>query len=326
MMSSRAVIVGALALGCLSAAGVGGYLAVRTATESSMAAGQVAGEAGARAAETRAPAEVSVAGTRSPNLESRDEPTRERVVRADNSSVTRRPAAAGRPREAARTPAAAATLPMAERAAPIEIEAPVVPAEVALSTPPAARPASAPVAPTAVLEELIVPAESVIGIRLDSGLSSETARVEDRVTARVTRDVRVDGVTVIPAGARMDGFVTFVEQGGKIRERARIGIRFTSVARGDSGRVPIQTETIYRDGDAPGGEATSKIGASAVVGSILGAVIGGKKGAAIGAGAGAAGGTAVVMAGGRNEAVFAAGVPLTVRLSAPVTLEIERER
>jgi hypothetical protein len=89
--------------------------------------------------------------------------------------------------------------------------------------------------------------------------------------------------------------------------------------------MPIQTEAIIRDGEAPGGEATSKIGASAVVGTILGAVIGGKKGAAIGGAAGAAGGTAAVMAGGRNDAVIASGTALTVRLTSPLSITIEPE-
>jgi len=62
-----------------------------------------------------------------------------------------------------------------------------------------------------------------------------------------------------------------------------------------------------------------------VIGSILGAVIGGKKGAAIGATAGAAGGTAAVMAGDRNAAVIPAGAPLTVRLTAPVSVLVPHE-
>jgi hypothetical protein len=53
-------------------------------------------------------------------------------------------------------------------------------------------------------------------------------------------------------------------------------------------------------------------------------VIGGKKGAAIGAGAGAAGGTAIVAKGGRNEAVIPVGALLTVRLTSPVKVTIER--
>jgi hypothetical protein len=174
-----------------------------------------------------------------------------------------------------------------------------------------------------VVEEVAIPAEAVVGIRLETPVSSLTSAVEDQVIGVVTRDVKVDGQTVVPLGARVTGHVSLVQRGGKVRERARVGIRFTSITLNDV-RIPIETETIFREGDAPGGEATAKIGASAVVGSILGGVFGGKKGAAIGGAAGAAGGTAIVMTGEPNAATIAAGTPLTIRLSAPVTVAIER--
>jgi hypothetical protein len=116
-----------------------------------------------------------------------------------------------------------------------------------------------------------------------------------------------------------------VERGGKMRGRAKLDLQFSTLILADGLRVPIETEVIFREGAAPGPEATAKIGASAVVGAVLGAVVGGKKSAAIGSGAGAAGGTAAVMAGGRNEAVFASGASLTLRLMAPVTIVIPRE-
>jgi len=173
-------------------------------------------------------------------------------------------------------------------------------------------------------DELTVAENSVIGIHLDSTISSETARVEDKVTAHVTRDVVVGGRTAIPAGAKLEGNVTLVQPGGKFKDRARVGIKFTSLVLPDNTHQPIQTEALFRDGESPTGEATAKVGPSVVIGTIVGAMVGGKKGAAIGAGAGAAGGTAAVAAGGRNDAVFAAGSPLTVRLTAPLTVLIER--
>jgi hypothetical protein len=173
--------------------------------------------------------------------------------------------------------------------------------------------------------ELVVERGSVLGVRLDEPVSSATARVEDRVTAVVTREVIADGRTAIPAGSRVEGHVRFVERGGKFRERARIGIAFTTLVLPASERVSIETEAIFREGESPAGEATSKIGASAVVGTVLGAVIGGRKGAAIGGAAGAAGGTAVVAAGGTNDAVLAAGTSLTLRLTEPVTIVVVRD-
>jgi hypothetical protein len=200
---------------------------------------------------------------------------------------------------------------------------PVEPAAVPPSAAPIELPRPEP--PKPQFEELTIEEASVIGIELDTAISSERAKVEDKVLARVSRDVTVNGRTAIPAGSRLEGHVTLVEAGGKFRTRARLGVRFTTAVIGDRLRVPIQTETIFREGEAPGAEATSKVGASAVVGAILGAVVGGKKGAAIGSAAGAAGGTAAVMAGDRNHAVLPAGAPLTVRLTAPAIVTIERE-
>ena len=38
----------------------------------------------------------------------------------------------------------------------------------------------------------------------------------------------------------------------------------------DGTRIPIQTETIFRDGASPAGPAASQVGATAVVGGIIG--------------------------------------------------------
>jgi type IV secretory pathway VirB10-like protein len=174
------------------------------------------------------------------------------------------------------------------------------------------------------LEEVTVAADSVIGLQTETTLSSERARVEDRVEARVVRDVRVGGRVAIPAGTRALGSVVVVERGGKLRDRARLGIRFHTLALADGTRLPVTTETIYRYGDAPGNGSAAKIGGGAVAGAILGAIIGGGKGAAIGATTGAAGGGAAVMAGDRSEAVFPAGAPVTARILSPVTITLDR--
>ena len=116
-----------------------------------------------------------------------------------------------------------------------------------------------------------------------------------------------DGRVAIPAGAQAIGSVTLVERGGKIKERARLGVRFHTLVLADGTELPISTEAIYREGEPPAGESTRKIGGAAVGGAILGALIGGKKGAIVGATTGAAGGTAVVMAGDRNAATLPDG-------------------
>jgi hypothetical protein len=173
--------------------------------------------------------------------------------------------------------------------------------------------------------EVTVPASSVVGLRVDTSITSETARVEDRVEARVMRDVMADGRVAIPAGTRVLGDVVLVDRGGKIKDKARLGVRFHTLVLASGLQVPFRTDAIYREGTSPGAESARKIGGAAVGGAILGAIIGGGKGAAIGSAAGAAGGSAVVMAGDRNAATLSAGSTVTVRLSSPVAVDIERE-
>jgi hypothetical protein len=186
------------------------------------------------------------------------------------------------------------------------------------------EPARAIEPPAPQFEELVVAADSVVGLQVETAVTSEQARVEDEIVARVTRDVRVGDRVAIPAGSKAYGEVTLVERGGRLRERARLGIRFTSVVLADGTRVPLDTETIYREGSAPGGESAAKIGGGAIGGAIIGGILGGAKGAAIGGSVGAGAGTAAVMAGGRNPATLPNGTPITVRVTQPTTVTVEK--
>jgi len=78
------------------------------------------------------------------------------------------------------------------------------------------------------------------------------------------------------------------------------------------------------EGDGPGGESAAKIGGGAIGGAILGGILGGAKGAVLGGSAGAGAGTAVVMAGGRNAATLPAGTPVTVRVTKPATVTVDK--
>jgi len=188
-----------------------------------------------------------------------------------------------------------------------------------------AEAARAPEPPQHTFEDLVVSPQTVLGLQTETRLSSETARVEDRVEARVTRDVKVGDRVAIPSGAHAIGSVMQVERGGKFKETAMIAVRFHTLVLADGTRLPISTETIYRRGESPGNASAAKVGGAAVGGAILGAILGGAKGAAIGATAGAGGGTAAVMAGDRNAATLPAGTPMTVRLVQPVTVTVDKE-
>ncbi len=173
-------------------------------------------------------------------------------------------------------------------------------------------------------DELVIPADSVIGLQVENAVTTERAKVEDQVRARVTRDVRVRDQVAIPAGARAEGSVTLVERGGRLKDQARLGIRFHTIVLADGTRLPINTETIYRDGESPARESAAKIGGGAVGGAVLGAIFGGKKGAIIGSTVGAAGGGVAVATSEANAATLPQGSTVTVRMGAPATVTVER--
>jgi hypothetical protein len=228
-----------------------------------------------------------------------------------------------------RTPAVEPPPPPVANGSDVARNAPVEPESSArlpeASAAPVETPPAAPDPPAKIFDELVVSPDSVIGLQIEHSLTSETARVEDRVEARVTRDVKVGDRVAIPAGSRMLGSVTEVERGGKVKERARLGVRFHTLVLADGMRVPVSTDTLFREGVAPGNESAAKIGGAAIGGAILGAVLGGGKGAATGAAVGAAGGTAAVVAGGRNPATLTAGTTVTVRVLSPITITRERD-
>jgi hypothetical protein len=348
-MISKSVAVGLVAAGCMTAAGGGAYVAVRhndvaraetaaiqpapaptpTPAPVSETEAVVAPAAPATPPRTVTEPEVAAPREKAQRVVARkaDPPRAEREsVAPPVSSRSSQPVPAHdpAPRPSARsTDGVADPASGIERASASRESAPVTPSAPATAEPVVPEPAPAPSKPELI--EAIVPASSVVGLRVDTTLSSETARVEDRVEARVMRDVLADGRVAIPAGTRVLGDVVLVDRGGKIKEKARLGVRFHTLVLASGSQVPFRTDAIYREGTAPGAESARKIGGAAVGGAILGAIIGGAKGAAIGGATGAAGGSAVVMAGDRNAATLPAGTSITVRLNAPVSVDIERE-
>jgi hypothetical protein len=339
-MFSNRLAFGGLAVACIMAAGAGGYLASRQrVTEVPAVAAAPIAPAGVAASAAPVNETEAIVG----DIPRQSDPPAAEPAAAPSAprGVEQSPRSTSTARAERRLPAApprtSTPPPALERTWPSTAGNPTPPQEPAAAqgvgldqTAAPAReealpdPVRAPEPPEKVLEELVVAAESVIGLQTESALSSEKARVEDRIEARVVRDVHVDGNVAIPAGTRALGSVMLVEHGGRFKERARLGVRFHTLVLADGTRLPVTTDTIYRYGDAPGNKSAAKIGGGAVAGAILGAILGGAKGAAVGATAGAGGGTAAVMASDRSAATFPAGTEVTARILSPVTVTVER--
>lgn len=182
---------------------------------------------------------------------------------------------------------------------------------------------------------LLVPAGTEIHAALETALSSKTSRVGDQFTAAVTGPVVAqNGSVAIPAGAKIRGQVSNIEQGkvlASVRGRARMDLRFTDVVLPNGTTLPI-TATLTGFGENAGagtneeGQVTDKtrgsevakdVGIGAGLGTVAGLLFGGAlKGLAIGA---LAGGGYVLATQGR-DVQLPADSPMVIRLDHQLSI------
>ena len=67
-----------------------------------------------------------------------------------------------------------------------------------------------------------VPTGTVIPLRMDTYLSSDTSRVGDRFTATVFRPVVIDRRVIIPSGSKVEGHITGAERAERGSKAGRI--------------------------------------------------------------------------------------------------------
>jgi hypothetical protein len=190
-------------------------------------------------------------------------------------------------------------------------------------TPKAAPKRKASPAPaTPRFRDVAAPAGTELSLELTTALSTETAQVEDPVTARLRRPVVVDGVTVFPAGAVFHGNVTEVERAGRVRGRSHLAFRFTEVEIGEQ-RDPARTNSVSFEGEATKSEDATKIGIGAGIGAAIGGIVGGGSGAAKGAAIGGAAGTGAVLATRGRDVVLPVGSDVNATLASPFEIRVE---
>ena len=228
-------------------------------------------------------------------------------------AISAPPAATAAPGAAARsaaTPAPAARTPAATISAPA-------------AAPAAARAAApAPSAPPApVFTDVTVPSGTTLAIELETSHSADTSRVEDAVRGVLRRALVVDGVEVVPAGAALTGHVTAADRAGRVKGRARLVLRFSSVVIDDSDTA-ITTAAIAREAAATKKADAAKIGIGAGAGAVIGAIAGGKKGAVVGGAVGAGAGTGVVLATRGDDVTLAAGARVSTTLSQSLVVRV----
>jgi hypothetical protein len=178
-----------------------------------------------------------------------------------------------------------------------------------------------------------VPAGTALRARLQTTLSTFSNKTGDAFTAQVTEAVTVDGQTVIPVGATLQGRVTKVSEPRRIKGRPTIGVLPETMTLASGEKLPLSAtlvDTNLRNGSDVNEEGQFKgashdgkdlllMGGITGNGMLIGALSAGAKGTGIGAAIG--GGVAVgYWLYKRNAAVLPMGTQLVIELDRPLTL------
>jgi hypothetical protein len=178
-----------------------------------------------------------------------------------------------------------------------------------------------------------VPSGTALMVRLDTTLATFSNKAGDPFRGSITQPVVVNGVTVIPAGATVEGRLTKVNEPRRISGKPTIGIlpeavilptgeRFfldatlvdTNIGRGSD----VNSEGQFK-GSGHDRHDTIETGAGTAGGMLIGGLIGGGPGILIGGAVGATS-TTVHWLVKHRSATLPAGTELTLELNRPLVL------
>jgi hypothetical protein len=215
----------------------------------------------------------------------------------------------------------------------------------ALTAGPGLTTSPAPGAPSAVVDPNIVtiPAGTRIPLSLKQAISTKNAREGDAVYAETAFPFVVDNRVIVPAGSYIQGKISHVERGGRLKGRAEILMHFTSMIYpsgytvmlpgsventpgADNKSVKDSEGTIQQDKDT--GKKIEDAAKGGVYGgsggALAGGLAGGLNGARIGAGAGAAAGIGWALLKRGNDVKLDVGTSIEMEIQRAITVDARR--
>jgi hypothetical protein len=171
-------------------------------------------------------------------------------------------------------------------------------------------------------ESFTVPEQTPIHITLDQAVSSDQNISGDHFQATVTEPVDVNGKTVIPQGAHVEGLIVDARKSGRLMGRAQLRMVLDAV-QVEGKTYDLRTTAGLRTGRDHKKRNFAWIGGGAAGGALIGAVAGAGEGALIGGPIGAGAGTAVAYFTGKRNIHLRPETPLTFRLEQPVTIDVK---
>jgi hypothetical protein len=222
---------------------------------------------------------------------------------------------------------------------------PPAPGAPAASSAPATAPASTSAAASAPASNsskpamVEVPGGTHIPLVIHNAISTRSARPGDPVYFETLFPVMVDGKVVIPAGSYMSGEVTEAKRAGRVKGRAELGIKLTTMILPNAYMVNLNAmpssagtgggETVDQEGKVNGDTDKASDAGTVLKTTAAGAGIGGVaaqsgRGAAIGAGIGAAVGLGAVLLSRGPDAELPRGSTVEVVIDRSILLEADK--
>jgi hypothetical protein len=178
-----------------------------------------------------------------------------------------------------------------------------------------------------------VPAGTALMVKLETTLATFSNKAGDPFQARLTQAVLLDGKTVIPAGAMVEGRVTKVAEPRRISGKPTIGILIEALILPTGERFFLDATLVdtnagrdtdvNQEGEFKGSGHDRRdqleIGGGTAGGMLIGGLIGGGPGVLIGGVVGA-GSTGVHWLSKHRSATLRAGTELTLELNRPLAM------
>ena len=204
--------------------------------------------------------------------------------------------------------------------------------------PPAAgAPATHAARPAKTGQTILVPTGTRIGVTLESGISTATAKAGDSVYFRTSFPITIDNKVVIPVGSYLRGEVTESKRPGHVKGKGELRLRLNTMVFPNGYTVDMNAEPHSSDSaqvktdeegkmTGPGGKGkdAATVATTTATGAGIGAIAGGGKGAGIGAGIGGIAGLAAVLLSRGPDANLPRGSSMDLQLERDLVLDADQ--
>lgn len=186
-------------------------------------------------------------------------------------------------------------------------------------------------------QTILIPAGTRLGVTLENGISTNSAKPGDSVYFRTSFPVTMNNKVVIPVGSYLRGEVTESKRPGRVKGKGQLRIRLNTLILPNGYTVDLNAEPHSADGGGtktdsegkitgPGGKGkdAATVATTTATGAGIGAIAAGGKGAGIGAGIGGVAGLAAVLLSRGPDAQLPRGSSMDLVLERDLQLETEQ--